>query len=71
MSYARLIDKSFEGLTLLVVQVLAEAIIEIRTMGVIISVADKNAGFCQKIADRRYIIERRVIRYQDVMEKIW
>lgn len=65
-----LIDEPSEGLAPLVVKALAEAIIEIKKAGVTIFVADQNVRFCQKIADRGYIIERGIIRYQDEMEKI-
>lgn len=66
-----LIDEPSEGLAPLVIKALAETLIEIRKTGVTIFVADQNARFCRKIADRGYIIERGVIRYQDEMEKIW
>lgn len=66
-----LIDEPSEGLAPLVIKALAETIIEIRKTGVTIFVADQNVRFCRKIADRGYIIERGVIRYQDEMEKIW
>lgn len=66
-----LIDEPVEGLAPLVVKALAEAIIEIKKAGVTIFVADQNFRFCRKIADRGYIIDRGVIRFQDEMERIW
>lgn len=53
-----LVDEPGEGLALLVLKALPEAIIEIKEAGVTMFVAGQNLGFCRKIADRGYIIER-------------
>lgn len=66
-----LLDEPSEGLAPLVVKALTEAIVEIRKAGVTIFVADQNIRFCRRIADRGYILEKGVIRYQDDMDKIW
>ena len=66
-----LLDEPSEGLAPLVVKALVEAIVEIRKSGVTILVADQNIRFCRRIADRGYILEKGVIRYQDDMDKIW
>jgi len=66
-----LLDEPSEGLAPLVVKALTEAIVEIRKVGVTIFVADQNIRFCRRIADRGYILEKGVIRYQDDMDKIW
>lgn len=66
-----LLDEPSEGLAPLVVKALVEAIVEIRKSGVTILVADQNIRFCRRIADRGYILEKGVIRYQDEMSKIW
>jgi len=66
-----LLDEPSEGLGPLVVKALVKAIVEIRQSGVTILVADQNARFCRRIADRGYILEKGVIRYQDEMNKIW
>lgn len=66
-----LLDEPSEGLGPLVVKALTEAIVEIRQSGITILVADQNIRFCRRIADRGYILEKGVIRYQDEMSKIW
>lgn len=66
-----LLDEPSEGLAPLVVKALTEAIVEIRKAGITIFVADQNIRFCRRIADRGYILEKGVIRYQDDMDKIW
>lgn len=65
-----LIDEPSEGLAPLVVTALAEAIKEIRHIGLTVFLADQNVRFCRKTANRGYIIEKGTIRYQDEMEKI-
>lgn len=66
-----LLDEPSEGLGPLIVKALAEAMVEIRNAGVTIFIADQNIRFCRKIADRGYIMEKGIIRYEDEMEKIW
>lgn len=66
-----LLDEPCEGLAPLVVKALAEAVAQIKQAGVTILVADQNIRFCRRIADRGYILEKGVIRYQDEMSKIW
>lgn len=66
-----LLDEPSEGLAPLIVKALADAMVEIREAGVTIFIADQNIRFCRRIADRGYIIEKGIIRYQDEMEKIW
>jgi branched-chain amino acid transport system ATP-binding protein len=65
-----LIDEPSEGLAPLVVAALAEAVREIREIGVTVFLADQNVRFCRKTAHKGYIIEKGTIRYQDDMEKI-
>lgn len=65
-----LIDEPSEGLAPLMVAALAKAIREIRDTGVTVFLADQNVRFCQKTADRGYIIEKGTIRYQDEMKNI-
>lgn len=66
-----LLDEPSEGLAPLVVKALTEAIVEIRKAGITIFAADQNIRFCRRVADRGYILEKGVIRYQDEMSKIW
>jgi branched-chain amino acid transport system ATP-binding protein len=66
-----LLDEPCEGLAPLVVKALAEAVVQIRQAGITVLVADQNIRFCRRIADRGYILEKGVIRYQGEMSKIW
>lgn len=66
-----LLDEPSEGLAPLIVMALAETIVDIREAGVTIFMADQSLRFCRKVADRGYIMEKGVIRYQDEIEKIW
>lgn len=66
-----LLDEPSEGLAPLIVKALVESLVEIRKAGVTIFIADQNLRFCQRVADRGYIMEKGIIRYQDEMEKIW
>jgi branched-chain amino acid transport system ATP-binding protein len=66
-----LLDEPCEGLAPLVVKALAEAVVQIRQAGITVLVADQNIRFCKRIADRGYILEKGVIRYQGEMSKIW
>jgi branched-chain amino acid transport system ATP-binding protein len=66
-----LLDEPSEGLAPLIVKALAESMVEIRKAGVTIFIADQNLRFCQRVADRGYIMEKGIIQYQDEMEKIW
>ena len=66
-----LLDEPCEGLAPLVVKALAEAVAQIRQAGINILIADQNIRFCRRIADRGYILEKGVIRYQGEMSEIW
>lgn len=66
-----LLDEPSEGLAPLIVIALAKTIVEIRKTGVTIFMADQKLRFCRRVADRGYIMEKGIIRYQDEMQKIW
>jgi branched-chain amino acid transport system ATP-binding protein len=66
-----LLDEPCEGLAPLILKALVEVITEIRKAGVTIFVADQNLRFCRRIADRGYILDKGVIRYQDEIGRIW
>jgi len=65
-----LVDEPSEGLAPMVVAALSNAIREIRETEVTVFLADQNVRFCQKTADRGYIIEKGTIRYKDEMKRI-
>lgn len=66
-----LLDEPSEGLAPMVVRDLIKAIEKIREEGVAVLLADQNLRFARKIAERGYIIERGVIRYEGSMKEIW
>lgn len=66
-----LLDEPSEGLAPLIVKALGDAMMEIKKAGVTIFIADQNLRLCRRIADRGYVMEKGIIRYQDKMEKIW
>lgn len=66
-----LLDEPSEGLAPLIVKALAKSIADIRKTGLTIFIADQNLRFCRRVADRGYIMEKGIIRYEDEIEKIW
>ncbi len=66
-----LLDEPAEGLAPLVLQNLSEVLGTIRSEGVTILLADQNLKFCQRVADRGYILEKGIIQHQGTMQEIW
>jgi branched-chain amino acid transport system ATP-binding protein len=62
-----LLDEPSEGLAPLVVALLAEMILQIRSEGVTVLLAEQNLHFCAKVADRGYVIDKGAIRYEGRM----
>ena len=62
-----LLDEPSEGLAPLVVAMLAEMILQIRSEGVTVLLAEQNLHFCAKVADRGYVIDKGAIRYEGRM----
>jgi len=59
-----LLDESFEGLAPVVVQRFAEAVLQIRAMGVSLLVAESNVMTASRVAQRLYVIDRGEIIFQ-------
>lgn len=66
-----LLDEPSEGLAPLIVRALAHSIMEIRSHGVTLLLADQNLKFCRQVCDRGYIIEKGRIVHQGTMAEIW
>ncbi|OGP96746.1 MAG: ABC transporter ATP-binding protein [Deltaproteobacteria bacterium RBG_16_47_11] len=66
-----LLDEPSEGLAPLMVQHLAEVMLQIRKERVTILLADQNLKFCRKTSDRGYILEKGTIQHEGPMEEIW
>lgn len=65
-----LLDEPSEGLAPLVVALLAQMILAIRGEGVTVLLAEQNIHFCAKVADRGYVIDKGVIRYEGKMADV-
>ena len=59
-----LLDEPSEGLAPLVVQSLAERIVELKREGLTIILAEQNLRFATYLSDRAYIIEKGQIKYE-------
>ena len=66
-----ILDEPSEGLSPLMVQTLIGAIQQIRSDRVTLLVADQNAKFARRIADRAYIMEKGRITYSGTIEGLW
>ena len=58
-----LLDEPSEGLAPLVVNMLADMIIQIRAEGVTVLLAEQNLQFCAKVSDRGYVIDKGAVKY--------
>jgi branched-chain amino acid transport system ATP-binding protein len=66
-----LLDEPAEGLAPLVIKNLMEVTKRIRDEGVTILLADQNLKFCERVANRAYILEKGMIQYEGTMNEIW
>lgn len=62
-----LLDEPSEGLAPLIVALLADMILRIRSEGVTVLLAEQNLHFCGKVADRGYVIDKGSVRYEGRM----
>jgi len=65
-----LLDEPVEGLAPLVVRMLGEIIHQIKNQGVTLLVSEQNVKFSLKIANKVYIIDKGMIRYQGSVEEL-
>lgn len=65
-----LLDEPSEGLAPLIVQRLADLILEISRQGIAILLAEQNMRFTTRLARRGYIIDKGHIRHQGTMEEL-
>ncbi|MCI0526853.1 MAG: ATP-binding cassette domain-containing protein [Nitrospira sp.] len=66
-----LLDEPSEGLSPLIVQILKEAIENIRREGVTILLADQNLKFARAVANRAFILEKGMVQYEGSLEDLW
>jgi len=65
-----LLDEPSEGLAPLIVALLADMIIRIRSEGVTVLLAEQNLHFCAKVADRGYVIDKGSVKYEGKMSDL-
>ena len=66
-----LLDEPSEGLAPVIVQEMVKAVKEMKNQGVAILLSEQNLRFATKVADRAYIIEKGIIRYQGSMKELF
>jgi branched-chain amino acid transport system ATP-binding protein len=59
---AILLDEPSEGLAPVVVERVAKAILELKSAGVTVLLAEQSQHFAQRVADRAYLLEKGIIR---------
>ncbi len=62
-----LLDEPSEGLAPLIVEQMAQTIVELKREGLCILLSEQNLHFAKLVADRAYIVEKGHIRYQGTM----
>ncbi|GIX48926.1 MAG: ABC transporter ATP-binding protein [Candidatus Tectimicrobiota bacterium] len=65
-----LLDEPSEGLAPLIVQAIKALLLELKREGVTLLVAEQNLELCLAVADRHYIIDQGVIRYQGTTQDL-
>jgi len=67
---AILLDEPSEGLAPLIVEQMANTILELKREGLCVLLSEQNLHFANIVADRAYIIEKGQIRYQGTMAEL-
>ena len=67
---ALLLDEPSEGLAPLIVEQMANTIIDLKQQGLSILLSEQNLYFSNLVSDRAYIIEKGRIRYEGTMEEL-
>jgi len=65
-----ILDEPTEGLAPLVVRELEEQIVELRSTGISILLAEQNLKSALKLADRCYVLERGQVRFEGTVEEL-
>lgn len=68
--YLVLLDEPSEGVAPLIVEQMAQMILELKDQGVSILLSEQNMHFAQLVSDRAYVLEKGQIRYQGSMEEL-
>lgn len=68
--YLVLLDEPSEGVAPLIVEQMAQMILELKAHGVSILLSEQNMHFAELVSDRAYVLEKGQIRYQASMEEL-
>lgn len=67
---AILLDEPSEGLAPLIVEQMANTILELRRAGVTLLLCEQNLAFARRVADRAFILEKGEVRYSGTMARL-
>jgi branched-chain amino acid transport system ATP-binding protein len=65
-----LLDEPSEGVAPLIVEQMAQTILELKAQGVSILLSEQNMHFAELVSDRAYVLEKGQIRYQASMAEL-
>jgi branched-chain amino acid transport system ATP-binding protein len=68
--YLVLLDEPSEGVAPLIVEQMANMILELKKEGVSILLSEQNVHFAELVSDRVYVLEKGQIRYQGSMQEL-
>jgi branched-chain amino acid transport system ATP-binding protein len=68
--YLLLLDEPSEGVAPVIVEQMAEMILEVKAQGVSILLSEQNMMFAQLVADRAYVLEKGQIQYESSMSAL-
>jgi branched-chain amino acid transport system ATP-binding protein len=68
--YLVLLDEPSEGVAPLIVEQMAQMILELKGQGVSILLSEQNMHFAELVSDRAYVLEKGQIRYQATMSEL-
>lgn len=68
--YCVLLDEPSEGVAPVIVEQMAQMILELKDQGVSILLSEQNMHFAELVSDRAYVLEKGQIRYQGSMEEL-
>lgn len=65
-----LLDEPSEGIAPVIVERIAETIMQLKQSGLSILLSEQNVGFAQAVSDRAYMLEKGQIRWAGTMEEL-
>ncbi len=65
-----LLDEPSEGVAPVIVEQMAQMILQLKAQGVSILLSEQNMHFAELVSDRAYVLEKGQIRYQATMAEL-